>query len=646
MEMARGIKRIKRIKGIGKGGFVAVVAAGAVISIIAILTYSCKTGVGTKTVLLSDLPSDEQQDVLSATEESAGEIALLTETDLNPNLIELSDQEVSIITSRAPYMHMGGGMYEKHRGEGISEQMSKIRWAHWLSLKKLLGTSKYELFPISSMKTSRTNPMSYQRSNGDENTDAQTTIDDHMFPAEQKINDVIEHDISFSDALTLYIPQEELEKLENLGRSLKEVDKKLDKYAEILVEVINRLINRQWVIGCIQRGEAQLGFCSVEEQETTKVDCEIYFKGCSTEEYSVSGTLYINLLADFANYISFTIVPNKLKFAKSENKYVEFVTGNIFSFASRDTDSGGVQIIDISRGLKQTTIEDTEENVSFSGTLTDSVTISISQDRALKLDLTRSIGSITLKLGDTEFQVNNGTMKIALDGKEDQSGVDIKSVIVTVQNLSISDSNGNQATVNLSHTRSHDKSQERKAVSREGDISVDFSSGSTSFSIEAYRFKSVSRSKVDGEKTFSLSVTRELRVDDKVIKSYSHSLTITKEISELSKLFILNGMMKIVNEKGTKIDINVKNLALEKGCARPVGGEVEADVVAGGEVMKVKASFNPGCVCSADVIVKHHDTNVQIKNADICQAKEKVKESLKGKMFGSMPDREMMDHHH
>jgi len=61
-------------------------------------------GEGGKTVTdISSLPPNEQSEVLQIQDSSLGEVGLISDTELNPAIIEISLQEIdSILTARAP----------------------------------------------------------------------------------------------------------------------------------------------------------------------------------------------------------------------------------------------------------------------------------------------------------------------------------------------------------------------------------------------------------------------------------------------------------------------------------------------------------------------------------------------------------------
>jgi hypothetical protein len=182
-------------------------------------------------------------------------------------------------------------------------------------------------------------------------------------------------------------------------------------------------------------------------------------------------------------------------------------------------------------------------------------------------------------------------------------------------------------------------------VLREVLSQISFSSPATSFSAEFYRFKKVQKEKTQDDKTFSLSITNYVKVNGKVIRLYSHNLTIVKEGAGE---FRVSGEIKIVKKDGTEIQIKLENVKVVKGCQNLTGGNISVDVKkSDGKIVKVRATLSQTCSCEHEVEVEKDGKLIKSKG-NICEAKKKAGKETMDDMMEGGKSMSMMDgsHHH
>ena len=497
-----------------------------------LLYFGCAGGKGEETtnkVDISQLDPNTQQEIQSAVTDSAGEVALLTETELNPLLIETSIQEVNLLTGRAP---------------------------------RILGKE-----------------------------DSASSSDD--------IENEVKNELNFEEALTLYLPKSEIEKIEKLKHIFDENAEKLGKRYAVLIAVLIRDLmlnlgkcyNKNWS-------------CEKLPQSSSlpiEISCSrVVISSCDVDGYKVSGEFSLAATITSKTNLTASITFNNLKFSKSQDEYVNFITGAVFADFKPGTES--VKVKDIK-------IDDTEEGRYVSG----------SGERTMSWNALDKSGSMS-----SSFNVS--LTDYSTQKKYDLSG-DISANISKGTSLNTTfqlnlTANSEKITVKGSHKR--EKRDNPKSLLKETSVDVSFSSPSTNFSVSAYRYKYIQPAST-GE--FALAITNTLRVNGNIVKSYSHNLTIIKDKDD--KKFIISGNTGIQKEDGKEINVSFENLVLEKGCNKPSGGIVKSNVrTKDGKNFVVEVSFRSGCVCETDVVVKKDNKEISVKNFDICEAGEKTKEKI------------------
>jgi hypothetical protein len=482
-------------------------------------------GEGGKTVTdISSLPPNEQTEVLQIQDSSLGEVGLISDTELNPAIIEISLQEVdSILTARAP----------------ISPK-------------------------------------------------------DEFSDEEKKTKQEMDQELSIKEIIRNFVSDEIIQKFEKIESKFKYADRLGDKYSSFL----RGILTPGWILGCKNQNQLQSS-CLAPQMS----NCEIKILGCSLNDYSVSGTIYVSLQGDIKNY-SFSVSVVNVKLEKG-GKSITFYGGQVWGQVAIDstTKTGSIKI-----EIKNMSISDTEEGVEISGTVKHEVQLS-----SYGVSVTRIFENINYKKDGKTFTIEGG--KITAERKFASPNITIE-----VENLKVKTDDNEQLTLNGSFKR--EVSKDPKFVLREVLSQISFSSPANSFSAEFYRFKKVQKEKTQDDKTFSLSITNYVKVNDKVIRSYSHNLTIVKESAGEFKV---SGEIKIVKKDGTEMQIKLENVKLVKGCQNLTGGTILVDVKkSDGKVVKVNATLSQTCSCEHEVEVEKDGKLIKSKG-NICEAKKKAR---------------------
>jgi phage baseplate assembly protein gpV len=499
---------------------------------------------GTPVTDISSLPPNEQTEVLQVQDSSLGEVGLISDTELNPAIIEASLQEVdSILTARAPI-------------------------------------SPKDEFP-------------------DEETKTKQEID---------------QELSIKEIIRNFVSDEIIQKFEKIEDKFKYADRLGDKYSSLL----RGILTPGWILSCKNQNQLQSS-CLAPQMS----NCEIKILGCSLDGYSVSGTIYVSLQGDIKNY-SFSVSVVNVKLEKG-GKSITFYGGQVLGQVAIDstTKTGSIKI-----EIKNMSISDTEEGVEISGTVKHEVQLS-----SYGVSVTRTFENINYKKDGKTFTIEGG--KITAERKFASPNITIK-----VENLKVKTDDNEQLTLNGSFKR--EVSKDPKVVLREVLSQISFSSSATSFSAEFYRFKKVQKEKTQDDKTFSLSITNYVKVNDKVIRSYSHNLTIVKESAGEFKL---TGEIKIVKKDGTEMQIKLENVKVVKGCQNLTSGTISADVKKDGKVVKVNATLSQTCSCEHEVEVEKDGKLIKSKG-NICEAKKKAGKETMDDMMEEGKSMGMMDGSH
>jgi phage baseplate assembly protein gpV len=536
------MSRLKIKKGIIYLGILvfSLIGGGAIIQSCAKETGTGGEGGKTVTDIFS-LPPNEQTEVLQIQDSSLGEVGLISDTELNPTIIEISLQEVDLLTARAP----------------ISPK-------------------------------------------------------DEFSDEEKKTKQEIDQELSIKEIIRNFVSDEIIQKFEKIENKFKYADRLGDKYSSLL----RGILTPGWILGCKNQNQLQSS-CLAPQMS----NCEIKILGCSLNDYSVSGTIYVSLQGDIKNY-SFSVSVVNVKLEKG-GKSITFYGGQVLGEIKVDSTTRSIKI-----EIKNMSISDTEEEVEISGTLKHEVQLS-----SYGVSVTRTFENINYKKDGKTFTIEGG--KITAERKFASPNITIK-----VENLKVKTDDNEQLTLNGSFKR--EVSKEPKFVLREVLSQISFSSPANSFSAEFYRFKKVQKEKTQDDKTFSLSITNYVKVNDKVIRSYSHNLTIVKEGAGEFKV---SGEIKIVKKDGTEMQIKLENVKLVKGCQNLTGGTISVDVKkSDGKVVKVNATLSQTCSCEHEVEVEKDGKLIKSKG-NICEAKKKAgKETMddmmeEGKSMGMMDGR-------
>ncbi|GBD03305.1 hypothetical protein HRbin19_00586 [bacterium HR19] len=491
-----------------------------------LLYFGCAGGKeegGTIKKDITQLDPNTQQEIQSNVTDSVGEVSLLTETELNPLLIEASIQEVNLLTGRAPH---------------------------------IIGKE-----------------------------DSTSGSDD--------IENEVKSELKFEEALTLYLSDSEIEKIEKLKHIFDENAEKLGKrYAGLIRDLMPNLkscYNKNWSCEKLKLSSSPL-----------EISCsKAVISSCKVGNYDVSGEFSISATitseTNFTASVTASVTFNNLKFSKSDDKYVNFIAGTV----TADVKPG-----EASYEVKDIKIDDTEEGRYVSGSGKRTINWNALDKSSFNVSLTDYSTQKEYKLnGDVSANIS-------------------KSSFQTTYNLNLTADFG---TISVKGSHKREKSDNPKSLLKETSVDVSFSSASTQFSVSAYRYKYIQPAS-EGE--FALAITNTLRVNDNIVKLYSHNLTIVKDKDD--KKFILSGKTSIQKENGKSVDVSFENLVLEKGCNKPSGGKTISNVrTKDGKVFVIEVSFRSGCVCETDVVVKKDNEEISVKNFDICEAGEKIKEKIR-----------------
>jgi hypothetical protein len=497
---------------------------------------------GTPVTDISSLPQSEQTEVLQIQDSSLGEVGLISDTELNPAIIEISLQEVdNILTARAP------------------------------------------IFPK-----------------------------DEFSDEEAETKQEMDQELSIKEIIRNFVSGEIIQKFEKIEEKFKYADRLGDKYSSLL----RGILTPGWILGCKNQDKLQSS-CLAPQMS----NCEIKILGCSLNDYSVSGTIYVSLQGDIKNY-SFSVSVVNVKLEKG-GKSITFYGGQVSGQVTIDstTKTGSMKI-----DIRNMSISDMEEGVEISGIVKHEVQLS-----SYGVSVTRAFENINYKKDGKTFTIEGG--KITAERK-------FGYITIKVENLKVKTDDNEQLTLNGSFKR--EVSKEPKVVLREVLSQISFSSPATSFSAEFYRFKKVQKEKTQDDKTFSLSITNYVRVNGKVIRSYSHNLTVVKEGAGE---FEVSGEIKVVKKDGTEMQIKLENVKVVKGCQNLTSGTISADVKKDGKVVKVNATLSQTCSCEHEVEVEKDGKLIKSKG-NICEAKKKAGKETVDDMMEEGKSMGMMDGSH
>jgi hypothetical protein len=495
---------------------------------------------GTPVTDISSLPQSEQTEVLQIQDSSLGEVGLISDTELNPAIIEA---DVDLLTARAP----------------ISPK-------------------------------------------------------DEFSDEEKKTKQEIEKELSIKEIIRNFVSGEIIQKFEKIEEKFKYADRLGDKYSSLL----RGILTPGWIAGCKNQNKLQSS-CLAPQMS----NCEIKILGCSLNDYSVSGTIYVSLQGEpLKNNYSFSVSVVNVKLEKG-GKSITFYGGQVSGQVTIDstTKTGSMKI-----EIRNMSISDMEEGVEISGTVNHEAQLS-----SYGVSVTRIFENINYKKDGKTFTIEGG--KITAERK-------FGYITIKVENLKVKTGDNEQLTLNGSFKR--EVSKDPKVVLREVLSQISFSSPATSFSAEFYRFKKVQKEKTQDEKTFSLSITNYVKINGKVIRSYSHNLTIVKEGAGEFKV---SGKIKIVKKDGTEMQIKLENVKVVKGCQNLTSGTISADVKKDGKVVKVNATLSQTCSCEHEVEVEKDGKLIKSKG-NICEAKKKAGKETMDDMMEEGKSMGMMDGSH
>jgi hypothetical protein len=497
---------------------------------------------GTPVTDISSLPQSEQTEVLQIQDSSLGEVGLISDTELNPIIIEA---DVDLLTARAPILPK-------------------------------------DEFPDEEAKTKQE----------------------------------IDKELSIKEIIRNFVSGEIIQKFEKIEEKFKYADRLGDKYSSLL----RGILTPGWILGCKNQNKLQSS-CLAPQMS----NCEIKILGCSLDDYSVSGTIYVSLQGDIIKNYSFSVSVVNVKLEKG-GKSITFYGGQVSGQVTIDstTKTGSIKI-----EIRNMSISDMEEGVEISGTVKHGVQLS-----SYGVSVTRIFENINYKKDGKTFTIESG--KITTERKFASPNITMK-----VENLKVKTDDNEQLTLNGSFKR--EVSKEPKVVLREVLSQISFSSPATSFSAEFYRFKKVQKEKTQDDKTFSLSITNYVKINGKVIRLYSHNLTIVKEGAGE---FRVSGEIKIVKKDGTEIQIKLENVKVVKGCQNLTGGTISVDVKkSDGKVVKVNATLSQTCSCEHEVEVEKDGKLIKSKG-NICEAKKKAGKETMDDMMEEGKSMGMMDGSH
>jgi len=496
---------------------------------------------------ISSLPQSEQAEVIQLQDSLLGEAGLISDTELNPAIIEASLEEFNILTARAPIL------------------------------------PKYEA--------------------DDEEAEVKQEIDKEL-----SINQIIKNFTSVEIA----------QKFEIIEQRFKDADRLGEKYSSLL----RKMVSASWILSCKTQNKLQSSCLA-----TQMSNCEIKILGCDLDDYSVSGTINVSLNGSLQeNNYSFSVSVFNVKLEKGD-KSITFYGGQVLGEIAIDSTAKTGSIKIESRNMN---VSDTEEGVEISGTVKHQTQLS-----SYGVSVTRTFENIKYKKDGKTFTIEGG--KITAERKFGSPNLTIK-----VENLEVNTDDNEQLTLSGSFKR--EVSKDPKFVLKEVLSQISFSSSATSFSAEFYRFKKVQKESTQDDRTFSISITNYVKINDKVIKLYSHNLTIVKEGAGEFKV---SGEIKIVKKDGTEIQIKLENVKVVKGCQNLTGGTISADVKRNGKVAKVKATLSQNCSCEHEVEVEK-DGKLIKSNGNVCEAKKKVGKETMEDMMEEGKGMGMMDgsYHH
>ncbi len=494
---------------------------------------------------ISSLPQSEQTEFLKLQDSLLGEVGLISDTDLNPAVIEVSLEDVNILTARAPILPK-----------------------------------------------------------------------DEVYDEEVKTKQEIDKELSINEIIKNFVSGEIAQKFEKIEQKFRDADRVGEKYSSLL----KKMVSVSWILGCKNQNKLQSSCLAPQIS-----NCEIKILGCNLDDYSVSGTINVSLQGEILkNNYSFSVSVFNVKLEKGD-KSITFYGGQVLGEIAVDSNAktGSIKI-----EIRNMNISDMEEGVEISGTVKQQMQLS-----SYGVSVTRIFENIKYKKDGKTFTIEGG--KITGERKFGSPNLTIK-----VENLKVNTDDSEQLTLNGSFKR--EVSKDPKFVLREVLSQISFSSSATSFSAEFYRFKKVQKESTQDDKTFSLSITNYVKINDKVIRLYSHNLTIVKEDAAEFKV---SGEIKIVKKDGTEIQIKLENVKVVKSCQNLTGGTISADVKRDGKVVKVKATLSQTCSCEHKVEVEK-DGKLVKSNGNICEAKKRAGEETMHDMMEEGKSMGMMDSQH
>lgn len=428
---------------------------------------------------------------------------------------------------------------------------------------------------------------------------ALTPEDDSSVSSQEDPTDEMEKEIDLSKTLEHSMNTERIEKIKSLENNLKDIRRLGNGYGKL----VSSLFQLQNLGKCFEDKKIQPKTCEKFRQGEIS-SCTLEINGCSLDDngYSVSGIIYVDYVTAQSGTIYYSLNLTNAKFEKN-GKYVNF-SGSIL---------GKIIQGESEQEIKNINIEDTERGIILRiGSGLNRVELMSSGTAKAKSQFT----NVYFKSATKEVWFNTD-IEVNRDGK----------------NLSISfsasatNTSGEKAEVSGVHNRV--KSSDPKMVSREDRLNVSFSSPTTSFSASTYRYKSVKHEKTPDGKTFSLSITNDVKSNGQTIHSFSKDLTIVKSTNH-----VISGKSTILKKNGVKLEITYDNIEMEKGCKKPVGGKVTVIRTAPNEEKtKIEVTFKSGCVCEADVKVEKSD-KIITTSRNMCEAGEKAKTNMMNRMGG------------
>jgi phage baseplate assembly protein gpV len=314
---------------------------------------------GTPVTDISSLPQSEQTEVLQIQDSSLGEVGLISDTELNPVIIEA---DVDLLTARAP------------------------------------------IFPK-----------------------------DEFSDEEAKTKQEIEKELSIKEIIRSFVSGEIIQKFEKIEEKFKDADRLGEKYSSLLTKLLVSSL-----IYCKNQRKVESN-CMAPQMS----NCEIKILGCSLDDYSVSGTIYVSLQGDLSKKIfSYSVSVINVEFRRGD-KNITFYGGQMSAKGVVDdlvAKTGSVKF-----EVSNLNISDTEEGVEISGTIKHEVQLS-----SYGVSVTRTFENINYKKDGKTFTIESG--KITAERKLGSPNITMK-----VENLKVKTDDNEQLTLNGSFKREFSK---------------------------------------------------------------------------------------------------------------------------------------------------------------------------------------------